>query len=99
MLLNIATLAEKTGFLKIGGYFGIFSLGLLRYAIHGIPEILAYFTAGLAGGIISVAVIRHDFGSSSFKQVLADSVDLIVLSIGLVFFAAILEVYITPIFF
>ena len=36
-------------------YFYVASLGLLRYMIHGIPEILAYFIAGLAGGIISMA--------------------------------------------
>jgi len=28
--------------------------------IHGIPEIVAYFIGALAGGIISVAIIRKD---------------------------------------
>ena len=96
---NISSLALNSGLLKIASYFGIFSLGILRYAIHGIPEILAYFVAGLAGGIISVAVIKHDFGSESFKKILADSVDLIIIAIALVFFAAIIEVYVTPLFF
>ncbi|MFH1591920.1 MAG: stage II sporulation protein M [Candidatus Woesearchaeota archaeon] len=96
---KIGAVADYVGLLKIGSYLGIFSLGLLRYAIHGSFEILSYFTAGLAGGIISVAVIKHDFGSLSFKKILADSVDLIVLAIVLVFLAAILEVYVTPIFF
>ncbi len=96
---HLATVADTTGLLKIGSYLGIFSLGLLRYSIHGFFEILSYFAAGLAGGIISVAVIKHDFGSPIFKKVLADSVDLIVLSIILVFLAALIEVYITPIFF
>ena len=96
---NLATIADKSGLFQIGSYFGIFSLGLLRYSIHGFFEILSYFAAGLAGGIISVAVIKHDFGSAPFKKILADSIDLIVLAIVLVFLAALLEVYITPIFF
>ena len=94
-----SSLAAEAGLLKAGSYLGIYSLSILRYAIHGIPEILAYFTAGLAGGIISVAVIRHDFGSSAFKKILTDSFDLIIIAIGLVFIAALLETYVTPIFF
>ncbi len=47
------------------------SLGSI--ALHGIPEILAYFIAGLAGGILSVGIIREDFGSKEFHTVLKDS--------------------------
>jgi len=61
-------------------FLGAFGISFLRYAIHGIPEILAYFTAGLAGGIISVAVIRHDFLTKKFKNIVIDSVDLTVLT-------------------
>ncbi len=93
---EITNIAAKTGLYKIASYFGIFSLGVLKYIIHGPVEILAYFTAGLAGGIISVAVIRHDFDSPSFRKILLDSVDLIMISIFLVFIAALLEVYVTP---
>ncbi len=96
---EIASLASKVGFVKVAGYFGIFSLGILRYIIHGVPEILAYFVAGLAGSIISVAVIRHDFNTQSFRKILVDSVDLILIAIFLIFVASLLEVYITPIFF
>ncbi|MFH1649410.1 MAG: stage II sporulation protein M [Candidatus Woesearchaeota archaeon] len=84
---------------KMGQYFSTVAIGLLKYTIHGIPEILAYFTAGLAGGIISVAVIRHDFGTRSFEHILLDSADLILLSLLLLFVAAILEVFVTPIVF
>jgi uncharacterized membrane protein SpoIIM required for sporulation len=96
---NISMYANSIGLTKIAGYFGVFSLGLLRYSIHGIPEILAYFIGGLAGGIISVAVIRHDFGSGHFKKILFDSLDLVVLGIFVLFIAALLEVFITPLFF
>ena len=71
----------------------------LRYLIHGIPEISAYFTAGLAGGIISVAVIKHHFKQEKFWHVLYDSISLIILAIIILFIAALIEVFITPALF
>ncbi len=80
-------------------YFSIFSVGVFRYMTHGVFEILAYFMGGLAGGIISVAVIRHQIGTKQFKKVLIDSVDLILLAIGVLVVAGIIEVYVTPVLF
>jgi uncharacterized membrane protein SpoIIM required for sporulation len=96
---NIAMFAHLVGLEKIAAYFKVISIGLFKYAIHGIPEILAYFTAGLAGGIISVAVIKHNFSTRKFEHVVLDSADLILISIGLVILAAVLEVYLTPLIF
>ena len=96
---NLATAATHVGLAKVGSYFHIISFGLLRYSLHGIPEILAYFTAGLAGGIISIAVIKHDFYSEGFKRVVTDSMDLLFISLIFLFLAAILEVYVTPLIF
>jgi len=73
--------------------------GLFRYSIHGIPEILAYFIAGLAGGIISKAAIRHDFGTKKFANIVLDSAILLLASIIIIVIAAYLEVYVTPAFF
>jgi len=78
------------------GYFQAGGGGLARYMTHGIPEITAYFVAGLAGGIISVAVIRHDFGTKRFKHIIIDSLDLIVLAVALLFIAGLIEVFVTP---
>ena len=80
-------------------YFQIAPLALLRYFLHGIPEILAYFTAGLAGGIISIAVIRHDFGSEKFERIVLDSTDLLLLSIAILVIAGLIEVFVSPILF
>lgn len=80
-------------------YFHIISLGLLRYSLHGIPEILAYFVGALAGGIISVAAINHDFGSKTFEKIVFDSSELVILSIVMLVIAALLEVYATPLIF
>src|SRR3989339_233106 len=71
-------------------------LALLKYSIHGIPEIVAYFCAGLAGGIISIAVIRHDWNSDKFRHILIDSVDLTVVAIVLLLIAGLLEVFVSP---
>lgn len=96
---EISRYAGSLGFVKAAAYFQIVSLGLLKYSIHGIPEILAYFTAGLAGGIISIAVTRHNFRARSFFHTILDSFDLIILSIGLIVIAALLEVFVTPLVF
>lgn len=89
---NIATVTGLS-------YFSIFSIGIFRYMTHGVFEILAYFMGGLAGGIISVAVIRHELGTKQFKKVLLDSVDLILLALGVLFLASFVEVFITPALF
>lgn len=74
-------------------------LGMSRYLIHGLPEIAAYFIVALAGGIISSAVIKHEFGTPKFWEVVRDSTGLIILSIAVLIIAALMEVFITPIFF
>jgi uncharacterized membrane protein SpoIIM required for sporulation len=96
---SLSLYSELIGFDKIGKYFHVITIGLLQYSLHGIPEILGYFTAALAGGIISVAVIKHDLGTAKFEHIVLDSADLLLLSIGLLFVAALLEVFVTPIIF
>jgi stage II sporulation protein M len=88
----------------IAAAVGIFSnshlinlpMGLARYFIHGIPEIAAYFIVAIAGGIISVAVIRHEVGTEKFWEVLQDSLNLIIIAVVVLFVAALMEVFITP---
>lgn len=70
--------------------------GLLRFLLHGIPELLAFIIAGLAGGIISVAIIRHHLSSKKAQNIIIDSAVLIVISISLLLLAAIIEVFFTP---
>ena len=96
---NLAIYAKEFGFTKLWTYFSIFSVGILRYLIHGIPEILAYFVGGLAGSIISVAMINHDFSTIKFKKVLTDTISLIVLAVFILLIAALMEVYLTPLLF
>lgn len=93
---NISSYAEIMGMHKLAGYFHIFSLSFFRYMIHGFPEIIAYFIGGLAGGIISVAVIKHDFRSKNFERIVLDSADLVLISLLFLVIGALIEVYITP---
>ncbi len=74
-------------------------LGIARYMIHGFPEIAAYFIAALAGGIVGVAVVRHDMEGEKFWSILQDSIIMIIMAIILLAIAAIIEVYITPMLF
>lgn len=91
----------------IGAAIGIFTdyqlaslpLGLIRFFTHGIFEIGSYFVIALAGGMISVAVIRHETGTEKFWSVLQDSLNLIILSVIILFLAALIEVFVTPALF
>ncbi len=74
-------------------------LGLLRYMVHGLPEIAAYFVTALAGGIFGVGAIRNGIKTKKFLRVSENASILIFISILLLVFAAILEVYFTPALF
>lgn len=70
--------------------------GVLRYMIHGLPEIAAYFVAALAGGILSVSVIRHDTNSEKFWSIVEDALLLVIIAMVILLISAIIEVFITP---
>jgi uncharacterized membrane protein SpoIIM required for sporulation len=91
---RISSYAGTFGFSGIASYLHTFSLSLLRYSLHGIPEMGAYFIASLAGGIISMAVIQHDFRTKQFEKVIFDASNLILISIVIILFAAFFETYV-----
>ena len=93
---EVSQAASSVGFSSISAYFAATSLGFLRYMTHGIFEIAAYFIAGLAGGIISIALIKHNLQN---EKVFIDALDLILISLGTLFFASFVEIYITPVLF
>ena len=74
-------------------------LGVAKYMIHGLPEIAAYFIVAMAGGIVGIAVIRHDTKSDKFWNIMQDSLNLIILAVIVLFIAALIEVFITPALF
>ena len=66
---------------------------------HGVFEVLAYFVGGLAGGIISVAIINEHFKGEYTKRILKDSFQLMLLALIMLVIAGLVEVYITPLLF
>jgi len=74
-------------------------IGLLRYMIHGFPEIAAYFVTALAGGIFGVGIIRNGIKDHRFLKVLENTFLLLFTAILILTIAAVIEVYFTPLFF
>ena len=96
---NLGEYASSIGFAKFSAYFGVVSIGLLRYSLHGIPEIIGYLYGGLAGGIISVAIAKGHYKDEKFSRIVFDVSELLIISISFLIVAAILEVYVTPLLF
>ncbi len=93
---ELAQVASSVGLPTFGSYVGIASFSFFRYMTHGLFEMASYFVAGLAGGIISIALIKHNLEN---EKVLIDALDLVLLSLGILLIAGLMEVYVTPIFF
>lgn len=74
-------------------------LGLMRYMVHGFPEIAAYFTTALAGGIFGVGILRNGVKNKKFLRILENTIILLFISIIILIVAAALEVYFTPLLF
>ncbi|MEM7819508.1 MAG: stage II sporulation protein M [Candidatus Aenigmatarchaeota archaeon] len=66
-------------------------IGLGSIALHGIPEISAYFFAGLAGGILSVGIIREKLRSKEFEKIFVDSLAYLAIAELLIILGAFLE--------
>lgn len=93
---EIGKAASLIGFPSVSAYFSAATFSFFRYMTHGLFEIAAYFVAGLAGGIISIALIKHNFKN---EQVFIDALDLVLISLGFLLVASVIEVYITPLLF
>jgi len=76
--------------------FSSFILGMLRYFPHAIFEFSAFFMSAIAGGIISVALVKYHYKSKHFFNVIKDVGTVLGISILILFFASFVEVYITP---
>jgi uncharacterized membrane protein SpoIIM required for sporulation len=68
--------------------------GVGSIALHGIPEIGAYFVAALAGGMLSVGVIREHLNSKHFNKILLDAIVFLAIAELLIIMAAALEAYV-----
>lgn len=76
----------------IYGYMISLPAGLVSIALHGVPEIAAYFVAGIAGGILSIGIIKRHQDT----RIMKDATALFGLSVALLIIAAFIETWITP---
>ncbi|MGC9310702.1 MAG: stage II sporulation protein M [Candidatus Aenigmatarchaeota archaeon] len=65
---------------------------LLSYLPHGSFEFLGYILAGIAGGILSVAISRHTESREHFKFVFMDSLLLMALAVLMLWIGTVVEV-------
>lgn len=96
LIWNASVIAAAIG--MFAKNLGRLHLGLLRYLVHGLPEISAYFIAALAGGIVSVAFIRKDLRGERVWIILQDALILIIMALLILIVSAFMEVYLTPLF-
>jgi len=92
---NAAVIASAIG-IYIKSQITFLHCGLLRFMIHGIPEIAAYLFGALAGGIISIMLSKKDYKDKKVLDVLLDVLVLILIGVGILVIAGIIEVFITP---
>ncbi len=64
---------------------------LLAIALHGIPEITGYFFAGIAGGVLSVGLLREKIGTKEFKRIVFDGLAFLLIGEYCIFVAAFIE--------
>ena len=79
-------------FIKQGDIAEFFNRAL-GIAPHAPIEIGGYFLAGIAGGILSVGIIREKFGTPEFNIVMKDSLLLLGLGVVAIIVGAYVEVY------
>jgi uncharacterized membrane protein SpoIIM required for sporulation len=90
-----AALAAAAGSLSLWGWVKIITVdGIGRYFLHGILEITSYVIAAIAGGIISVAIVKRHFAAEKTERIILDVSDLLLASFLVLLVSAVLEVYI-----
>lgn len=76
--------------------FSSFPRIVLKYFLHGIPEMFSYFAAALAGGIFFISLIKGDIKKGKIKRIITDFFIILLASVFLLFLAALIETYISP---
>ena len=89
-----ATMRE--GLSNSGSYIGVVSTSIMRYFAHGIPEMIAFLIAGLAGGIVSVALVQGGLKGKEIADAGKDALNLFGFASLLLVLAALIEVFVSP---
>ncbi|MBN2881562.1 stage II sporulation protein M [Candidatus Woesearchaeota archaeon] len=78
-------------FAKIGAYFAGFFYAMGQIFFHGILEFGGFFIAAIAGGVISISLLKHDLRSKTFRKIGLQCLALFLLSMFLIIMAAYVE--------
>lgn len=92
IVLNASVFAAFVSYLI--RYTGNFFQSFFVYLIHLVPELSGFLIAAIAGGVVSRAIMKEKFLSKGFKNVMKDSVALLLISFLLIVIAAFLEVFV-----
>ena len=95
---NASVIAAAVGIFTDKSISGI-PVGLVRYMIHGVPEITAYFVTALAGGMVGIGVIRNGVANRTFLRIFENAIVLLFIAILFLVVGGVMEVYLTPLFF
>lgn len=96
-LIRSTIVTTASLFSKTTTYFKVLPISILGFFVHGIFEMMGYFMGAIAGGILSVAIVRKHYDSPYFKRVVMDILIFTLMSIALIVIGAYIEVYLTPI--
>ncbi len=90
---NASVLSAAIGLIAntLGGVTGI-PAAVLIFIPHGTFEILAYFIGGIAGGLVSAAVMKNS--SENFGYILKDSIGMIAISFICLIIGAVIETFV-----
>ncbi len=91
-----ADAAMATGAHSLTAFASAGGLSMLRYFTHGIPEIAGYVVGGMAGGILSIAIVNKHWSKDNMDRVLLDTSNLMIIGLCILVVAGIVEVWITP---
>jgi uncharacterized membrane protein SpoIIM required for sporulation len=95
---NASIIASVIAFSAKYSFIGL-PLSMIRFMLHGILEIAAYFIIVMAGGMASFALtsfIKNKLTKESLMRVVRRAVYLILLGLIIIVLAGFVEVYITP---
>jgi uncharacterized membrane protein SpoIIM required for sporulation len=100
-LLVLAWNASMMGYvmgslLKYEFGFSALPLVILKYILHGIPEMIAYFIGALIGGIVFVTLVKGDFSKDRIHRTVKDLAALATIAVTTLIIAAGIEVFISP---
>ena len=82
----------------LGVFLAEQGINLWKYLPHASLEFLAFFAAAIAGGILSAAIENREPGTPNFRWILEDVAVLTVFAVITIVIAAVVEVFVFPIF-